>query len=84
MAQANCQQALEWVIAYIRDSGIEPTVEDNRTALRLVEAALAQTGQDELLPAAMALIPRYFNLSPTAIPPHQPPIARGSIGYPPR
>lgn len=81
MTQATCQQALEWVIAYIRDCGVEPTVEDNRAALRLVEAALAQADEGDFLPTAMALIPLYFNLSLAAIPPHQPPIVRGSIGY---
>jgi len=85
MADTSLQDVFNRVFAYLRASGVEMTVERYRTLLQLIEEAVAVTGESgqegELLEAAMARVPRYFEL-PESIPPKAtPPLCRGSIGY---
>lgn len=76
-----CQQALERVLAYLGDDGVVLTTESCRQALRLVESALAEGAGADLPARCVASIPDYFECPHEIIPPVNPPLKRGSIGY---
>lgn len=80
MAKAMCQQALDRVIAYLRGYGVEPTHDVCRKALRLIDSAMDEGGE-QLIARAIDRIPEYFELPDLEVPPQRPDLMRSSIGY---
>lgn len=97
MDKAICQYALDRVILYLQNYGVEPSPEVCRTALALIDNCLRDADwhchSDGLsmgngLPGGvLALVferlPQYFELPALNVPVQRPPITRGSIGYGP-
>ena len=85
MADVSFQDVFNRVFSYLRESGVEMTVETYRSLLRLMEEAVASVDEpnrgDRILAAAMDRVPRYFRLPEVEPPQACPPITRGSIGY---
>ncbi len=95
MAKAICQYALDRVMLYLQDYGIEPSPQVCRRALALIDECLAETGDCSpgtsadgapILPGGvmekvMDRIPAVFELPALRVPLQRPTIRRGSIGY---
>ena len=82
MEQLPCQKALDRVIAYLRGCGVNPGVNECRTALELVGQALQQAPDGDYLNVVMALLPQYFELpQPVLALEAAPELLRGSMGY---
>ena len=82
MAQLPCQEALARVIAYLRGCGINPGIDECRSALKLVDQALQQSSNGDYLQTTMDLLPQYFDLPATkVILTAAPELKRGSMGY---
>lgn len=81
MARALCQQALDRVIAYLRGYGVELTPRVCRQALRVVDAAMEDGGDDDLMGRVIDRVPEFFELPELQTPLQRPPLTRGSIGY---
>lgn len=81
MPETQCQQALERVLTYLRDSGIDLNADTCRQALRLVDQALTVGDGPDLPARCIDRVPEYFNLPAMDIPPPAPPLERGHIGY---
>mgnify|MGYP000058946210 CR=1 FL=1 len=85
MPDISLQDVFDRVFIYLRASGIEMTVKRYRTLLHLIEESVASAGEsdsgEQLLDAAMDLIPRHFDLPAPESPEAAPPVYRGSIGY---
>lgn len=81
MPATRAEQALRRALDYLADSGLE--LEDATTAevLSLVEEGMREC-PDELLAWVMRRLPQRFDLSGPSLPPIQPALCRGSIGYP--
>lgn len=82
MSKAICQQALDRVMAYLRGYGIVPDNHICRTALDVVDAALAE-GNEGVMERALDKIPEFFDLPEPYLHAERPPLKRGSIGYRP-
>lgn len=82
MAKAICQQALDRVMAYLRGYDIPLTNDICRTALEVVDVALAEGGEG-VMERALDKIPEFFELPDIHVPPQRPQLTRGSIGYRP-
>jgi hypothetical protein len=81
MPETLCQQAIERVMTYLRDDGVELDAETCRQVLRLVDGAMTE-GDGPGLPArCIELVPDYFNLPGMDIPAPIPPLMRGHLGY---
>lgn len=83
MSRAVCQLALDRIMAYLRGCGLEPTPEICHKALQLVDRALAEANNGEVMELAMNMIPDYFDLPHIHVPQQRPTLKRGSIGYSP-
>lgn len=83
MSRAVCQLALDRIIAYVRGCGVELTPEICRKALQLVDRALAEASNGEVMELAMNMVPEYFDLPRIHVPQQHPALKRGSIGYSP-
>ena len=95
MDKAICQYALDRVMLYLQNYGIEPSPSVCRRALSLIDECLGESGVDEVgacgteraLPGVLAMVfdrlPRVFDLPELNLPVQRPPIQRGSIGYGP-
>ncbi|WP_336366687.1 hypothetical protein [Marinobacter sp. C2H3] len=85
MADTVYQDVFNRIFTYLRESGVEMTAERYRSLLRLIDDAVADSGQsadiDRLMPLAMARLPDYFQLPVVAPPEAFPPIRRRSVGY---
>lgn len=81
MPKSLCQHALERVLTYLDDDGVDLTTDTCRQALRLVEAALTQNAGQDLLGRCIGSIPDFFERSYYHIPDASPPLKRGRIGY---
>lgn len=91
MADQTLQRVFVRVFTYLTESGVEMTRAHCRTLLQLIDDALVddtQTDQastlDEvrLLSDTMDRLPAYFPLTEEVLPAPNPPLIRGSIGYP--
>lgn len=80
MSPTLCEFALGRTLAYLRWSGVAPTPERMREALRLVETELA-AGETDLLVRVMDAVAKRFAPECAALPPPAPPPCRGSVGY---
>ena len=95
MDKAICQYALDRVMLYLQNYGIESSPSVCRRALGLIDDCLAESGADDLgacnteraLPGVLAMVfdhlPQVFDLPELDLPVQRPPILRGSIGYGP-
>lgn len=81
MPDTLCQQALERVLTYLRDDGVELCAETCRQALRLVDDAMTDGDGTDLPARCIERVPEYFALRGIDIPPANPPLERGHIGY---
>lgn len=80
--QLPCQKALDRVIAYLRGSGINPGVNECRTALELVDHALQQAPDGDYVKLVMVLLPQYFELPQSTLTLQAgPDLLRGSMSY---
>lgn len=80
MNKALCQLALDRVMAYLQEYGVEPGNDVCRRALKVVDAAL-EPGSDGAMERVIDLLPLYFDLSEPRVPVQRPAMHRGSIGY---
>ncbi|MBC7183656.1 MAG: hypothetical protein H5U30_08830 [Marinobacter sp.] len=91
MADLTLQRVFDRVFSYLTESGVEMTQAHSRKLLQLMDDSLA-TGEGlealgamsetRLLARAMDLVPVYFPVAVEKIPAPNPPMCRGSIGYP--
>lgn len=91
MADLTLQRVFVRVFSYLTESGVEMDQARSRTLLKLLDDSLvagegpeatALLSETELLARAMDRIPLYFPLPREKIPAPNPPLCRGSIGYP--
>lgn len=91
MADQTLQRVFVRVFSYLAESGVEMTRSRSRTLLQLMDDTLAESGQPEaagrlsetdLLVQTMDRLPAYFPIEEEALPAPNPPLCRGSIGYP--
>lgn len=79
------EATLSRVLSYLRLAGVQTDLTGSCAALRLVEQALTAAGPgadaDQVFRQAFAALPDRFTLPEPAVPPRQPAICRGSIGY---
>lgn len=96
MEKAICQYALDRVMLYLQNYGVEPSPSICRRALALIDDCLAETGVTDItgchpgqtLPGGVLArvfdrLPEVFDLPELDLPVQRPPILRGSIGYGP-
>ncbi|WP_328188378.1 hypothetical protein [Marinobacter sp. OP 3.4] len=93
MEKAICQYALDRVMLYLRNYGVEPSPEVCRRALTLIDECLrdadsaACDGPGAMPGGVLAMVfdrlPEVFSLPDLDLPVQRPPIRRGSIGYGP-
>lgn len=97
MDKAICQYALDRVILYLQNYGVEPSPEVCCKALALIDSCLQDAGgycHSDGVPGGSGLpggvlalvferLPQYFELPALNVPVQRPPITRGSIGYGP-
>ena len=76
-----CQQALERVLTYLQDDGVELTTDVCRRAFRLVETVMGRGAVPDLPARCIAAVPEYFDRPPMSYPVAHPPLNRGHIGY---
>jgi hypothetical protein len=81
MPETVCQQAIERVMTYLRDDGVELDAVTCRQVLRLVDSAMKDGGGLDLPARCIELVPDYFNLPGMDIPAPIPPLMRGHLGY---
>lgn len=81
MPETLCQQALERVLTYLRDSGLELSRETCRQSLRLVNDAMTDGDGPDLPARCIERLPEYFELPGVEFPLVAPPLKRGHIGY---
>lgn len=81
MPETLCQQAVERVLTYLRDDGVELRAETCRQVLRLVDEAMAEGDGPDLPARCIDRVGDYFSLSGMDIPSSSPPLERGHIGY---
>jgi len=81
MPETLCQQALERVLTYLRDDGVELTPQICQRALRLIDEAMTEGDGPDLPARCIDRVPAYFDRQVLAIPPASPPLERGHIGY---
>lgn len=81
MPETLCQRALERVLTYLDDDGVDLTTDTCRQALRLVEALMARDAGPDLPARCIDSISEYFERSYYRIPDASPPLERGYIGY---
>lgn len=90
MDKAICQYALDRVILYLQNYGVEPSPDVCRRALSLIDNCLQDAGghchsdgASGVLALVFERLPQYFELPALNVPVQRPPITRGSIGYGP-
>jgi hypothetical protein len=95
MDKAICQHALDRVMLYLQNYGIDPSPAVCRRALGLIDDCLGESGVEDsatcdterALPGLLAMVfdrlPKVFDLPELNLPVQRPPILRGSIGYGP-
>ncbi|MFW5824834.1 MAG: hypothetical protein ACOCVV_07690 [Marinobacter sp.] len=95
MEKAICQYALDRVILYLQNYGVEPSADVCRMALALIDLCLQETageagtcaGENRVPGGVLARVfdrlPEFFELPALDVPLQSPPIERGSIGYGP-
>lgn len=96
MEKTICQYALDRVMLYLQNYGVEPSPEVCRRALALIDSCLKEVDDqqplncddpDALPVGVVALVfdrlPDVFSLPELDLPVQRPPIRRGSIGYGP-
>lgn len=94
MSKAICQHALNRVMLYLGNYGVEPSPEVCCKALRLIEECLQETMQTPctdstgllstgVIETVIDRLPREFELPALTTPLQRPPLRRGSIGYGP-
>lgn len=81
MPETLCQQALERVLTYLRDDGVDLCADTCQQALRLVNDAMTEGDGPDLPARCIDRLPEYFDLNGTDIPTSNPPLERGHIGY---
>lgn len=81
MPEIPCQQALERVLTYLRNDGVELCAETCQQVLRLVGESLADGDGPDLPARCIDRLPDYFDLDGMDIPASGPPLERGHIGY---
>ncbi|EON92770.1 hypothetical protein MARLIPOL_08454 [Marinobacter lipolyticus SM19] len=81
MPETVCQLALERVLTFLCDSGVDLDSETCRTALRLVDDALTEGDGPDLTARCVDRVPEYFSLPEMNVPLAGPPLERGHIGY---
>ncbi|MGM0767417.1 MAG: hypothetical protein ACQEV6_05290 [Pseudomonadota bacterium] len=81
MSEIICRQALERVLTYLGEDGVELTPEACRRAFRLVESAMDQGCGADLPARCISRIPDYFDRPSEIFPEATPPLERGHIGY---
>jgi hypothetical protein len=82
MARSTAEHALGRVLAWLRWSGMPPGPELTRTALQLVEQAVAD-GDADLIRRVMEALPQRIAVPEVVLPPAALPIKRISLGYAP-
>jgi hypothetical protein len=94
MADLTLQRVFDRVFSYLTESGVEMDQAHSRKLLQLMEDALdarvdgqgpnasVALSEPRLLVRAMDRIPVYFPVAEERIPAPNPPLCRGSIGYP--
>ena len=91
MADQTLQRVFVRLFGYLAESEVDMTPTRFRTLLRLMDDTLAETGLAEgagrlsetnLLTRAMDRLPDYFPIEEDVLPAPNPPLCRGSIGYP--
>lgn len=75
------EDALGRVLAYLRGSGLTVTPASTRKALRLIEQALDEDQQANLVATVMRRLPDHFDLPAAEIPKIAPPVHHGSLHY---
>ncbi|MEX2474893.1 hypothetical protein [Marinobacter sp.] len=81
MSDKLCQQALDRVLVYLGDDGVELTTDACRRALRLVDTAMEKGAGPDLPARCISCIPDNFERPTEAFPDATPPLKRGRIGY---
>jgi len=81
MPDTLCQRALERILTYLRDDGVELDTDTCRQVLRLVENTMMEGDGPDLPARCVERVPDYFDLPGMAIPPPTPPLERGHLGY---
>jgi|26BtaG_2_1085354.scaffolds.fasta_scaffold03159_3 hypothetical protein len=91
MADLTLQRVFDRVFIYLTESGVEMDQAHSRKLLQLMDDALVDgqgpnasvaLSEPRLLARAMDRIPVYFPVAEERIPAPNPPLCRGSIGYP--
>ena len=81
MPETLCQQAIERVMTYLRDDGVELDAETCRQVLRLVDGAMTEGDGPDLPARCIELVPDYFNRQGMEIPAPIQTIMRGPLVY---
>lgn len=91
MADQTLQRVFTRVFTYLTESGVEMSRPHCRTLLKLIDDALVDDAESDqeramdearLLSRAMDRLPAYFPIAEEILPAPNPPLWRGSIGYP--
>ena len=80
MSATDVEMALRRALDYLADNGLELDDTLTREVLALVEEGMSIC-PDELLSWLMGQLSQHYDLSGPCLPPTQPTLCRGSIGY---